>query len=106
MPAGTRLESYSERPDLSQSRRAECHVCAEHAADLDYLVAVVGDWEVEIHGHRTDFFVGIVLRQDSSLHARELAMGIEERFDRVDMAGRHGQIVVQENQDFAGCLRG
>src|SRR5712692_4282732 len=105
MSAGARPQSLIEGPDLSQSHRTESHVCAEHAFDLDYLVAVVGDWQIEIHRQRTDFLIRVFLRQDSALHAHELATRIEERFDGVEIASRHGQIVVEENQDFTGCLR-
>src|SRR5882757_6531372 len=104
MAARAWAQSFIERPDLSQSRRAECHVRPEHAAGLDYLVAMLSYRQIEIHGHRPDFFVGIVLREDSSLHAGKLAMLVEERVHGVEIAGRHGQIVVEENQDVASRL--
>ena len=103
MSARTRSQSLVERPDLSQSRRAECHVCAEHAPDFDYLVAIVGNRQIEIDRHRPDFFIRIFFRDDSAFHAGELAMRIKERFHRVEITGRHGQIIIEENQDFFGA---
>jgi hypothetical protein len=105
MPARTRPEPFIERPDLSQSHRAECHVCAEDASNLDYLIAVVCNRQIEIDRHRADFLIGIFFGQDSAFHAGELAVCIEKLFHRIEVARGDDQIVVEENQQLAGCIR-
>ena len=50
------------------------------------------------------FFSGSSAGEDAPLHRGELAMRIEKSLDRVEIARRDGQIVVEENQDFSRRL--
>ena len=105
MPTRARAETLVERSHLLNRVRAKSHVRAEHSAHLDYFLAVVGDRQVKVHGHRPDFFLGIFGREDAPLHRGELAMRIEELLDRVEVSRRDDQIVVEKHQDFSRRLR-
>ena len=100
MPAGARTETLVERSHLLNRARTKSHIRTEHAAYFDHFFAVIGDRQVEVHGHRPDFLVGIFGREDSPLHRGELAMRIEEIFGRGEITRRDREIVVEEDQDF------
>src|ERR1700733_13072997 len=105
MSASARTETLVERSNLLNRARTKSHIRTEHAPYFDHFFAVIGDRQIEVHGHQPDFFVGIFAREYSPLHGGELAMRIEEIFGRREVTRRDRQIVVEEDQDFSRRVR-
>src|SRR5208282_2181437 len=105
MPARAGTKALVERSHLPERVRPKSHVRAEHSTHLDHIFAMVGDRQVQVNGHRSDDFFGIFGRQDSPLHRSELAMDVKELLDRLEIARRNDQIVVEKDQYFTSRLR-
>ena len=105
MPTCAGTETLVERPHLLNRVRTESHVRAKYASHLDHFVTMIGDRQVEVRRRRPDFLIGIFGGKDSALHRGELAMRIEEILNRLEIAQRDDQIVIEKNQDLAGRRR-
>ena len=105
MAARSRPQPLVEKTDARKRRCAKGHVRPQHAANFDYLLAMIDDREIEPrHGLDADLGRRIFGRPDASLHRREFGMLGEEALDFIEIVRRRDEVIVKANDDVAPGL--
>src|SRR5262245_4868788 len=93
---GAGPQAFIKQPHPCERRGAKRHVRAEHAAHLDYLLAVIDERQIEPWDRTESNLKRRILgRQYAPLHGRELWIVGKKTFDFVEVIGSRDQIVVK-----------